>query len=276
MKKKNTFFEIIINLIAGLLAAVFLLPLLWMLIVSLKPKGNNALNIAEWFKWSDFTLDSYVYVLTNSHMLRWIINSFVIAGITTILGLFLYSLAAYSFSKLSFSMKAPLLVIIATGLLVPIEAIIIPLYSTVLKLNLVDNMWGVIFPGVINPIGIFIFKQFIDKIPDDYIEAADIEGSSKFRIWWQIILPLTRSAMVSVGIFYFLLSWNNFIWPYIALNSSKKMVLPTGIPTFLSSNVLIMNTVMAASALAAIPAIIVFLLLQKQIIKGISVSGIKG
>src|SRR5690606_10461171 len=143
-------------------------------------------------------------------------------------------------------------------------------------MDLIDNIWGIILPGLTNPLGLLLLKQFMDGIPKEYMEAAKMDGGKDLRLWWSICLPLTRSAMVSVGIFYFILSWNNFIWPYIAINTEKNMVLATGLPTFLANNVLHVNTIMAASAVAAIPAMIVFLVLQKHIVQGVAMTGVKG
>jgi multiple sugar transport system permease protein len=279
MKGVNKFMntkKIVLNCVAILIAIFVLLPLLWMLIVSLKPNGNAAVEIKDWFNFSDLTISNYVNVITTSNIFLWTFNSFIIGVITTVICVFTSSLAAYGFSKKHFKLKPVLYLFVVSGLLIPTEAIMVPLYDTVLHLNLIDNMWGIILPGLTNPLGIILMKQFMDGIPNDYIEAARLEGCSDFAIWRKICLPLTKSAMVSIGIFYFVLSWNNFIWPYIAINSEENMVLATGLPTFLGSNAMQINTIMAASAIAAIPTIIVFLILQKHIIKGVAMSGIKG
>ena len=268
--KKN-----ILNVLACLLAVVFLLPLAWMIIVSLKPDGVSAVEIKDWINFSDLTLDNYVKIITTSPILRWTYNSFVIGILTTVIELFVSSLAAYAFSKKVFKSKAFFYILILSGLLIPAEAIMIPLYDTVLHLKLIDNIWGIILPCLTNPLGILIIKQFMDGIPKDYMEAARLDGCKDLKLWLLICVPLTRSAMVSVGIYYFILSWNNFIWPYICITSQENMVLPTGLPTFLHNNILLVNTIMAASAIAAIPAMIIFVILQKQIIQGVVMSGIK-
>ncbi|MCR5755379.1 MAG: carbohydrate ABC transporter permease [Acetatifactor sp.] len=261
---------------AIILAILFLIPIGWMLIVALKPEGNSATSIVEWFNFSNLTLDNFNKVLKESQIIRWTYNSFVIATITTAISVLLCSLGAFAFSKLEFKSKKVLFVLITLGLMIPTEAIIIPLYDISLKLHLIDNMWGIILPGVTNPLGIILMRQFMDGVPDEYVEAAKLDGCRNFRIWWNICVPLTKSSMVSIGLFYFLLSWNNFMWPFICITSADKMVLATGIPTFLSNNMLVLNTIMAASAVAAIPAMTVFVLLQKQIIQGVSMTGVKG
>ncbi|MEY8433499.1 carbohydrate ABC transporter permease [Lachnospiraceae bacterium 48-42] len=272
-KRRSVYLKTVLALVLGI---IFLVPIYWMIIVALKPEGNSAVTIAEWFNFANLTLDNFRKVLSESQILRWTWNSFFISIVTAVISVFICSLAAFAFSKLKFKSSKFFYVLLSLGLLIPTEAIIIPLYNVSMKLNLLDSAWGIILPGLTNPLGIILIKQFMDGIPNEYIEAAQLDGCKSFKIWWYVCLPLTRTAMVSVGIFNFLLAWNNFIWPFISITSGENMVLATGIPTFLSNNTLVLNTVMAASALAAIPAMVVFILLQKQIIQGVSMSGVKG
>ncbi|MBB6733983.1 carbohydrate ABC transporter permease [Cohnella zeiphila] len=266
----------VLNVIAALLALLFIFPLLWMLLVSLKPDGTSVYSLADWVRWSDLNTDNYVKVVRDSEILRWTWNSLVIGVLTTVIAILFSSLAAFSFSKLPFRTRGLFYIVIVSGLLIPTEAILIPLYETTLHLKLIDNIWAIILPGLTNPIGVLLLKQFMDGVPRDYIEAAQIDGSRNFGLWWRVCLPLTKSAMVSVGIFYFILSWNNFLWPYLSITSAENMILSAGLPTFLSNNTMSLNMIMTASAIAAIPTIVVFILLQRHIVQGVSMSGIKG
>ncbi|SEC75471.1 carbohydrate ABC transporter permease [Paenibacillus sp. GP183] len=268
--------QITLNVIAVILALLFIFPLIWMLLVSLKPNGVNVYLLGDWLKFSDLNVNNYVKVIKDSQILRWTWNSVVIGVLTTIFSLFFSSLAAFSFSKLAFKSRGLFYLLIVSGLLIPTEAILIPLYETTLHLKLIDNIWAIILPGLTNPIGILLLKQFMDGVPNDYMNAAQIDGCRNFSLWWRICLPLTRSAMVSVGIFYFILSWNNFLWPYLSITSQENMILSAGLPTFLSNNTMSLNLIMAASALAAIPTILVFAVLQRHIVQGVAMTGIKG
>ncbi|CAH0117661.1 carbohydrate ABC transporter permease [Paenibacillus sp. CECT 9249] len=259
-----------------LLAVLFVIPLVWMFVVSFKPEGVSAITIKEWVDFSDLTIRNYEKVLTESQILKWTSNSLVIGAITTVITVAISSLAAFAFSRKSFKTKGFWFILCASGLLIPTEAMLIPLYETVLKLELLDTKWGIILPSLTNPLGLILIKQFMDGLPKDYMEAAQIDGCKDFRMWRSIYMPLTRSAMVSIGIFYFIMSWNNFIWPYIAINSEDNMVLATGLPTFLANNVLHVNTIMTASAIAAIPTMVVYIFLQKHIVQGVSMTGVKG
>ncbi|MDG0811644.1 carbohydrate ABC transporter permease [Cohnella rhizosphaerae] len=266
----------LLNIAAALLALLFVFPLVWMLLVSLKPDGATVYSLSDWVDWSGLNADNYMKVIRDSQILRWTWNSVVIGFLTTIIAVLFSSLAAFSFSKLPFKTRGIFFVLIASGLLIPTEAILIPLYETALHLKLIDNIWAIILPGLTNPIGILLLKQFMDGVPRDYLEAAQIDGSRSFGLWWRVCLPLTRSAMISVGIFYFILSWNNFLWPYLSITSAENMILSAGLPTFLSNNTMSLNLIMAASAIAAIPTILVFVLLQRHIVQGVSMSGVKG
>lgn len=266
----------LLNIVALLLALLFVFPLVWMLLVSLKPDGSTVYSLSDWVDWSGLHTDNYAKVIRDSQILRWTWNSVVIGFLTTTIAILFSSLAAFSFSKLPFKTRGVFFVLIASGLLIPTEAILIPLYETALHLKLIDNIWAIILPGLTNPIGILLLKQFMDGVPRDYLEAAQIDGSRSFGLWWRVCLPLTRSAMVSVGIFYFILSWNNFLWPYLSITSAENMILSAGLPTFLSNNTMSLNLIMAASAIAAIPTILVFVLLQRHIVQGVSMSGVKG
>lgn len=259
-----------------LLAVIFVIPLVWMFVVSFKPEGVSAITISEWVDFSNLTLQNYKKVLTESQILRWTYNSVVIGAITTIITVLISSLAAFAFSRKSFKTKGFWFILCASGLLIPTEAMLIPLYETVLNLDMLDSKWGIILPSLTNPLGLILIMQFMNGLPKDYMEAAQIDGCKDLRLWWSIYMPLTRSAMISIGIFYFIMSWNNFIWPYIIINTEENMVLATGLPTFLANNVLHVNTIMTASAIAAIPTMIVYVLLQKHIVQGVSMTGVKG
>lgn len=268
--------KIAIYSLTVLLAVLFVIPLVWMFVVSFKPEGVSAITIKEWVDFSNLTLQNYKKVLTESQILRWTYNSLVIGAVTTIITVLISSLAAFAFSRKTFKLKGFWFILCASGLLIPTEAMLIPLYETVLNMSLLDSQWGIILPSLTNPLGLILIMQFMNGLPKDYMEAAQIDGCKDLRLWWSIYMPLTRSAMISIGIFYFIMSWNNFIWPYIVINTEENMVLATGLPTFLANNVLHVNTIMTASAIAAIPTMIVYVVLQRHIVQGVSMTGVKG
>jgi len=257
-----------------LFAAIWFIPLLWMLITSFKPEGSVVTVLSELLR-PPFTIESYKTVQEQALMGKWTWNSVVVAVIQTFGTLLLCSLAAFALSQIQFKGKKLVFVLIVAGLMVPVEATIIPLFSMIVELNWVNSYSALILPGIALPLGVLILKQFYDSIPKALVEAAKIDGANLFTIWWKIFLPLSRTSMAALAIFVFIQSWNNFLWPLLVANDANMMTLPVAIPTFQSSFATDLSVPMAANVLASLPALIVFILFQKHIIKGITMTGIK-
>lgn len=161
--------------------------------------------------------------------------------------------------------------------MIPGEATIIPLYAVVKDMDLLDSYLGIIFfPGIAAPLGVVILKSFFDGVPKEVLESAEMDGCGLFRIYSTIVLPLAKPALASLAIFTFIGSWNNFLWPYLSITSEELYTLPVGIPTLLSNYTVDYVTPMTVNAIASIPVIIAFILFEKQIVQGISFTGIKG
>ncbi|NWQ40432.1 carbohydrate ABC transporter permease [Bacillus sp. EB106-08-02-XG196] len=257
-----------------LLVIIWLVPMLWMVITAIKPDGSPVTVLSSLIK-PPFTMDNYKFVSENASIWRWTWNSVYIAFVTTGLTLLLTSMAAFALSRIPFKGNKLVFWIIIAGLMVPTEATIIPLFLMMVDNGLINSYSSIIFPSVAAPLGVLILKQFYDAIPKELVEAAEIDGASKLKIWWSIFLPLSRSSMAALGIFTFISSWNNFLWPYLAISDEKMMTLPIGIPLFQSGYAAELTIPMAANMLASLPALLVFILFQKHIIKGITMTGIK-
>lgn len=261
--------------IGALIALVFLFPIIWMFFVSLKPSNTVASNALDWFL-PPYTFENYINVITGSDVFRWTWNSFVIGALTTVITLIITSLAAFAISKMRFRYRNFIFVFFLAGLMVPGEAMIIPLFEVVGGMGLLDTYAGLILPGVATPLGVIILKSFFDGVPDEVIESARVDGCSDFRMYWNIVLPLAKPAMAALGILTFIGSWNAFLWPYLSIVSENLYTLPVGIPIFNSAYSETYVLPMTVNALASLPVILAFLVFEKQIIKGISFSGIKG
>jgi len=262
---------------AYLLAAIMVLPLLWMIIASFKPPGSTVTIVGQLLT-GPFSLDSYRAVLNpdgTAMMWRWTFNSVVVGLIQTIVTVLLSSWAAFAVSRIPFKGKGFIFAFILIGLMVPVESIVVPLFNMIVELNWINTYHALIWPGMMLPLAFLILKQFIDQLPTELLEAAKIDGAGFFTIWAKIILPLSKSSMAAVSIFIFIQSWNNLLWPLLVAQETKMMTLPVGIPTFQSTFATDLAVPMASNVLASIPALIVFLLFQKHIIKGIALSGIK-
>jgi multiple sugar transport system permease protein len=201
-----------------------------------------------------------------------VINS----GVITVATVVLASLIAFAFSQIRFRGRWFLFWLVMAGIMVPGQILIVPLFTMMNDLNFVDTYWGVILPQLASPIGVFVFKQFFDGIPHELGEAAVLDGCGRFRIYWQVWMPLSKSAIAAVAIFSFVFSWNNFLWPLIVITSTEMMPLTVGLANVQSSFGLMYAQIMASAVLAAVPMLVIFALFQRQIVQGIAGSGIKG
>jgi multiple sugar transport system permease protein len=258
------------------LAIVWLVPLAWAVDTALKPEAATTAVPVTWFPKEGFTLESFASMLSNGNILRWFLNSLITSTIITVAVILLASLAAFGFSRVPFRGRNLVYLLVLAGIIVPAEVLIVPLFTEIDSIGLVNTYAGVILPQLAFPVAVFIFKQFFDGIPPELEEAAVIDGASRLRVYWQIWLPLSRPAIAAVGIFTFVTSWNNFLWPFIAITGTDMMTVPVGLATVQSSFGVRYADIMASAVLAGLPLIIVFLFFQRQIVQGIAGTGLKG
>ena len=262
---------LILLLLAGGLMMIF--PFVWMVSSSFKrPQDLYSLSLIP----PVFTLDSYRTVLQDTAYVRWFANSLLIATITTASVAFFDSLAGYTLAKFKFPGAMIIFVLILSTLMVPTEMLVIPWFMMSIEMGWTDSYWGVMFPGVISAFGVFLMRQFFMGVPNELIDAARIDGFNEFQIFWKIALPLVKPAVAALCIFTFLGNWNAYIWPLIVIRSEGMRTLPVGIAFFSSENQAAFDLIMAAASLATVPVIIIFLIFQKHIIKGIALAGLKG
>ena len=262
---------LLLVLLLGGLMMIF--PFVWMISSSFKrPQDLYSLSLIP----PVFTLDSYRTVLQDTSYIRWFGNSLVIAGITTLSVAFFDSLAGYTLAKFKFPGATVIFILILSTLMVPTEMLVIPWFMLSIELGWTDSYWGVMFPGVISAFGVFLMRQFFMGVPNELLDAARIDGFNEFQIFTKIALPLVKPAVAALCIFTFLGNWNAYIWPLIVIRSEEMRTLPVGIAFFSTENQAAFDLIMAAAALATIPVIIIFLIFQKQIIKGIALAGLKG
>jgi multiple sugar transport system permease protein len=258
-------------LLIGGLGMIF--PFVWMAVSSIK-QASDIYNISLIPK--DPTLDNYRDVFRNTEYVRWFGNSLLVATITTASVAFFDSLAGYTLAKFRFPGQNVIFIAILSTLMVPTEMLVIPWYVMSIELRWTDSYWGIMFPGVISAFGVFLMRQFFSGVPNDLLDAARLDGFSEFRIFWKIALPLVKPAVAALCIFTFLGNWNAYIWPLIVTRSEEMRTLPVGIAFFSSESGSAFHLIMAAAALATIPVLIVFIIFQKQIIKGVTLTGLKG
>lgn len=267
--------QLALTSVGALLAALWLVPFAWALATSLKPEGDTQKLPLRWLQ-SNMNLDAYRSVLGEGNIPKWLVNSVIVSSGVTVLTLVVSALAAYGFARTEFRFRRALFGLTLAGIMVPGTVITAPLFANVRTLGLVDTYWGVILPQVSAPAMVFILYKFFQGVPRELEEAARIDGAGRWRIFGQIVLPLSRPVLAAVAIFTFISSWNNFMWPYLVTTDPDLATLPVGLATVQSSFGIRWAQLMAGALLAALPLLIVFVFFQRQIVRGVAHTGIAG
>ncbi|NOX61356.1 MAG: carbohydrate ABC transporter permease [Chloroflexi bacterium] len=266
----------LVYLLLSIGAAVMVVPFIWMLLTSLKPASEL---VQFSFLPKNPTLENYVSVLSTNSFGRWYVNSLIIATISTVSVAFFDSLVGYTLSKFEFPGKNLIFIGILATLMVPTEMLIIPWYTMSVHWGWTQGpaqYWGIVFPGVITAVGIFLMRQFFEGVPNELLDAARIDGLNEFGIFWNIALPLVKPAVAALMIFNFIGNWNAYLWPLIVSSERAYYTLPVGLSFFRGESITEWEKIMTGASLATVPLLLVFIIFQRQIIKGIALTGIKG
>jgi multiple sugar transport system permease protein len=253
-------------------------PFYWMMVLSFTPEGQIYRWPIEFFP-STLTLDNYRAIFTRPDLQipRWFWNSALIATVETVLSLLVCSMAAYGFARLTFPGRDIVFFSLLLALMIPAQVTLIPTFILVRNLGWLDSYQGVILPGVASVFAVFLLRQFFLSVPVELEEAALIDGAGRFRIYWQIVLPLTQAGLVALMIFIFLGSWNNLFWPLIVLNRLEMRTLTVGLTVLRGAyGADQMGMVMAGAAVASIPILLFYAIFQRQILKSVMMTGLKG
>ncbi len=252
---------------------IMVTPLLFMLSTSLKDASQvYDLRIIPAVP----TLDNYLEILGDGRFTRWFVNSMVVAIIVTISNVFFDSLVGYTLAKFRFRGRYIVFIAILSTLMIPTEMLVLPWYLMASQFGWLDSYWGIMFPGMMTAFGTFLMKQFFEGVPDDFIEAARIDGLNEFTIWWKIALPLVTPALSALAIFTFLGNWTAFFWPLIVTTSADLYTLPVGLSSFAVEQSVQWEKIMTGASIATLPTLIIFLFLQRYIVRGVMLAGLKG
>ncbi|WP_419992585.1 carbohydrate ABC transporter permease [Streptomyces boninensis] len=258
------------------MTALWLLPLAWAVDTSFKSEADAASPDASWFPAGGFTLDAYRHVLEQGKIPVWALNSLLISVAVTALTVAVSALAAYGFSRTLFRGRKALYALTIAAIMVPGQILIVPLFRQMMAMDLIDTYAAVILPQVVAPVMVYILKRFFDGIPQELEDAARIDGAGSLRVFWNVILPLSRPILAAVSIFVFIGAWNNFLWPFIITNDPDLMTLPVGLATIKDSYGVQYARQMASAVLGAIPLLVVFMISQRQIVKSVATTGLGG
>jgi multiple sugar transport system permease protein len=258
-----------------IVGAVFILfPFGWILLTSLK-EAEEIIRYPPTILPETFTLENFKTVLTIEQFPRFIFNSILISAVSMISVLITSILGGYVFAKYKFPLKKTLFILILATAIVPFEAYMVSVYLTIGKLGLFNSYLGITFPILIMSFGVFFLRQIVSSIPDELLDAARIDGASEFWILLRVVIPLCTSALMALGIFAFSEAWAFFIWPLLVVNSKEMFTIELGLSMFHKKFYIDHGPIAAGAMISILPMLIVFFLLRRHIIRGVTLSGMK-
>ena len=275
-RQKRLLFTILKLILCGFLFLIMIFPFLWMVMTSFKYNWDVVAFPPRILPQEFAGFGAYATVFTEIPFATFFLNSVIVAVAVTVSTLFTSTLAGYIFAKFEFRGKKYLFLAILATMMIPFDVICIPLYLMIRQAGLVNSLWALIIPGFVSAYGIFLCRQFISGIPDALIDAARIDGSTEFGIYFKVIIPLSVPVLSALAIFTFMSNWDSFLWPLIVLDDVSKKTLPLGLSLFRQSfGMAQWNVIMAGAVVSILPVIVVFLFAQKNFIEGIALSGMK-
>lgn len=259
-------------------ALLTMLPIAWMVYASFKTT-TEIFMFPPWLPPAEWSFENYRRLLVEWHYPYWYINSIVYAAVVTVFVLFFCSLAGFAFAKYFFRAKNLLFVILIGSTMIPFQLILIPLFILMSRIDWINHPYSMIIPWVAPAFGIFLMRQYIQAVPSELMESARIDGASELRIYARIVLPLVRPGLTTLAILTFLGSWNSFLWPLMVLRGNEVITLPVGISSMASQatgSATPYGEMMAASTMVSIPVIVLFIMLQRHFISGLTIGAVKG
>jgi len=280
---RNRIIHILLRISFYFILCVFttftLLPLVWAISSSFKPLESVMADVANFSLKTllplPFSMEGY-QGLFEAGFGRSILNTFIVGISVVILGILLNSLAAFSFAKIDFPFKNILFILVLISFMVPFEAIAIPLYLIVKNLGFLNTIYALILPGIANGLTIFLFRQFFSGIPTELLEAALVDGAGLFRVYWEIVIPLSKPALISAGLLLFISQWEAFMWPLISIQDKNLRVIQVAIAYLSVEHITLWNQIFAGVVIAGIIPLVLIFPFQRYYISAITSTGIKG
>ena len=276
-ESRKRFFRYVANyLVLGAIAFLMLLPLLWLISTAFKAPTEDIFQFPPQFWPESPTLQNFVRVWQTNPFGRYLFNSTLVAVLTVGLNVLICSLAAYPLARLDFRGRDALFTLIVLTILIPFQIVMIPLYILAVNLGLRNSYLGLIFPAIASAFGIFLLRQAFQGVPKELEEAARMDGCSELGIWWFVMLPSIRPALVTLAIFVFIGAWSDFLWPLILLDQPEYYTLPLGVAKLAGAFSLDWRLIAAGSVISITPILLFFLVMQRYIVPTETGSGVKG
>lgn len=272
--KQNQNYNWIIYTILIILSAFMLFPVLWVLSSSLKTGS-------ELFSWpptifpNDITFENYITAFREANFGRYFINTVFVTVVATAITLIINTMSGYALAKFRFKGSTVILILFLSTLMIPLEALMIPMFAVLRALGLYNTIWGIIIPPAATPTGVFLIRQYIVSLPDEMLEAAKIDGANEWQIFIKVIIPLAKPVIATLTIFSVMWRWQDYIWPLIAISDSRLYTLELAIANFVGEYSVDWGPLLAMAVVTMIPMIIVFLFFQRFFVQGIMATGVK-
>ncbi|ANX11406.1 carbohydrate ABC transporter permease [Fictibacillus halophilus] len=260
----------IVLTLGGLLVAI---PFIWMILSAFKPE-SEVLQLTPTLWPETFTTENFIYLFENMNFGVYLKNTIIVV-LCSFVGLFFNAMAGYAFAKYKFKGRDKLFYLVLATMMIPGQVTMIPVYLILNQMGLTNTMAGVVLPGLVGAFSIFLFRQFMSTIPDELLEAARLDGASEFRVFMQLILPISKPIMAVQGILTFIAGWNSFLWPLIIANDESLYTLSVGLSLLKGQYGGNFALQMAGSTFMVVPIVIIFIIFQKHIIEGYTISGMK-
>jgi multiple sugar transport system permease protein len=271
MQVQSYWFDRFLLVLLIAFAVLWLMPVIWIVVMSLKPNAVLMRSTAGFLP-IPFTLENYANLLRVSAVPNWLINSLIVAVSMTVLTLIVSSLAGYAFARLDFPGKRIVFVLVLAGLMVPEQAVFIPLHTMFADWGMHNTHAALTMPRVAVPIGVFLMTQFFKAVPRELEEAAELDNANRLTVFWKIMLPLSLPALTTLGLFTFLHAWNDFLWPLVSATETNMYTVTVGLASiqgnFAQSEGL--GSVMASAVFASVPVVLIYLIFQRYIVRGVA------
>ena len=274
-RRRSRFGRVVSQILLTLVALVFLIPIIWMVLSALKPSAE-VFTVPPTLFGSSVMVSNFAEAWNYLPFGRFILNTAFVAGIGTLITLLASAMSAYAFARLNFRFRGGLFVLYLSTLIVPQEVIVIPMFLVMQQLDWVNSYQALILPWAFTAFGTFLLRQFFLTIPIELEEAAKIDGAGHIRILSSIIIPISAPAIAVLAVFTFIAYWNSFLWPLIIISSTEKMTVPLGLQLFLGQQGQRWELLMAAATISMVPTVLLVLVLQKYLVRGIALSGLGG
>ncbi|MCD7033682.1 carbohydrate ABC transporter permease [Metabacillus sp. GX 13764] len=261
-------------LILSVMSLIIISPVIWIVLSSFK----GPIDLYSWppkFFTNNPTFENFFMAFQKGNFGLYFWNSLVVTVSATVLTLIINTMAGYALSKYRFKGDALILFLFLSTLAIPLEVIMTPIFTVISKLGLYNNLLGLIIPPAATPMGVFLIRQYLLTVPDDLLEAARIDGASEWRIFWNIIIPIAKPVIAVLAIFSFMWRWDDYIWPLIVISDPSKYTIQLAIANFIGEFRVDWGSLLAMSVITMVPVLIVFIIFQKQFVKGIATSGLK-